>query len=149
MLLKFSQIVNQLYAFIYETNHSKSGLRLPSIVALGRTEKAFFTGLKKFVEHYKPLLKNYGNIKCPCKSCRNVSFVSIKNLSQQIVTLNINGQLTDVDAPPNIIDVDEDDDFIDDKDVVPRDLADSNDEVLTNDDDDDDVAVVYSSEEED
>ena len=35
MLPKFSQIVNQLYAFIYETNHSKSGLGLPSIVALG------------------------------------------------------------------------------------------------------------------
>ncbi|GKF97955.1 hypothetical protein Tco_0293776, partial [Tanacetum coccineum] len=28
-----SQIVNRLYAFIYETNHSKSGLGLPSIVA--------------------------------------------------------------------------------------------------------------------
>ena len=35
MLPKFSQIVNQLYAFIYEMNHSKSGLGLPSIVALG------------------------------------------------------------------------------------------------------------------
>ena len=35
MLPKFSQIVNQLYAFIYETNHSMSGLGLPSIVGLG------------------------------------------------------------------------------------------------------------------
>ncbi|GKF22056.1 zinc finger, PHD-type containing protein, partial [Tanacetum coccineum] len=34
MLPKFSQIVNRLYAFTYETNHSKSGLGLPSIVAL-------------------------------------------------------------------------------------------------------------------
>ncbi|GKG31725.1 hypothetical protein Tco_0426675, partial [Tanacetum coccineum] len=33
MLPKFSQIVNRLYAFIYETNHSKRGLGLPSIVA--------------------------------------------------------------------------------------------------------------------
>nr|GEV79481.1 hypothetical protein [Tanacetum cinerariifolium] len=57
MLPKFSQIVNRLYAFIYETNHSKSGLGLPSIVALvmvidkswtslGKHEKAFYTGLK-------------------------------------------------------------------------------------------------------
>nr|GFB14787.1 hypothetical protein [Tanacetum cinerariifolium] len=34
MLSKLSQIVNRLYAFIYEINHSKSGLGLPSIVAL-------------------------------------------------------------------------------------------------------------------
>ncbi|GJX01402.1 hypothetical protein Tco_0185315 [Tanacetum coccineum] len=64
-------------------------------------------------------------------------------------TLNIDGQSTDVEAPPNIVDVDEDDDFIDDEDDVPYDLADSDDEVLANDDDDNDVAVVYSSEEED
>ncbi|GJV07561.1 pyruvate kinase [Tanacetum coccineum] len=64
-------------------------------------------------------------------------------------TLNIDGQSMDVDAPPDITDVDEDDDFIDDEDVLPRDLADFNDEVLANDDDNDDVAVVYSSEEED
>ncbi|GJT08415.1 hypothetical protein Tco_0842877 [Tanacetum coccineum] len=38
MLPKFSQIVNRLYAFIYETNHSKSGLGLPSIVALVMTQ---------------------------------------------------------------------------------------------------------------
>ncbi|GJT73162.1 transmembrane protein 45B-like protein [Tanacetum coccineum] len=46
--------------------------------------------------------------------------------------------ITDVEAPPDIIDVDEDDDFIDDEDGVPYDLADSDDEVLTNDDDNDD-----------
>ncbi|GJU50630.1 hypothetical protein Tco_1220185 [Tanacetum coccineum] len=40
-------------------------------------------------------------------------------------TLNIDGQSTDVEAPPYITDVDEDDDFIDDEDDVPRDLADS------------------------
>ncbi|GJS25159.1 hypothetical protein Tco_0453791 [Tanacetum coccineum] len=56
-------------------------------------------------------------------------------------TLNIDGQSMDVDAPPYIINVDEDDDFIDDEDVVPHDLADSDDEFLVNDDDDDDVAM--------
>ncbi|GJU93727.1 hypothetical protein Tco_1318483, partial [Tanacetum coccineum] len=35
-------------------------------------------------------------------------------------TLNIDGQSTDVEAPPYITDVDEDDDFIDDEDDVPR-----------------------------
>nr|GEZ43065.1 hypothetical protein [Tanacetum cinerariifolium] len=64
------------------------------------------------------------------------------------LTEGINGQLTDVDSPPDIIDVDKDDDFINGEDVVPRDLVDSNDEVLAN-DDDDNVAIVYSSEEED
>ncbi|GJX39043.1 hypothetical protein Tco_0252346 [Tanacetum coccineum] len=59
-------------------------------------------------------------------------------------TLNIDGQSMDVDAPPDIIDVDEDDDLIDYKDALPHDLADSDDEDLAN-DDDDDVAVVYSS----
>ncbi|GKF27837.1 hypothetical protein Tco_0094179, partial [Tanacetum coccineum] len=63
-------------------------------------------------------------------------------------TLNIDGQSMDVEASPNIIDADENDDFIDDEDDIPHDFADSDDEVLTN-DDDDDVAVVYSSEEED
>ncbi|GJU37993.1 reverse transcriptase domain-containing protein [Tanacetum coccineum] len=78
-----------------KTNHSKSGLRLPSIVALviiidrswtclGRHEKAFYTGLKKFVEHCKLLVNSSGNVKCPCKSCRLVSWVSIKNLSDHI-----------------------------------------------------------------
>ncbi|GKB54183.1 hypothetical protein Tco_0904936, partial [Tanacetum coccineum] len=50
------------------------------------------------------------------------------------VTLNIDGQSMDVDAPPDIIDVDEDDDFIDDEDVLPHDLADSDNEDLANDD---------------
>ncbi|GJV74280.1 hypothetical protein Tco_1494275 [Tanacetum coccineum] len=59
-------------------------------------------------------------------------------------TLHIDGQSTDVDAPPYIIDVDEDDDIIDDEDALPHDLAYSDDEVLVN-VDDDDVAVVYSN----
>ncbi|GJZ22490.1 hypothetical protein Tco_0559529 [Tanacetum coccineum] len=46
------------------------------------------------------------------------------------------------DAPPDIIDVDEDDDIIDDKDVLPYDLADSDDEDLVNVDDGDGVAQV-------
>nr|GFA54371.1 hypothetical protein [Tanacetum cinerariifolium] len=63
MLPKFSQIVNRLYAFIYETNHSKSGLRLPYIVALGKHEKAFYTGLKKFIDDCKPLVDSAENIR--------------------------------------------------------------------------------------
>ncbi|GJT57079.1 hypothetical protein Tco_0992133 [Tanacetum coccineum] len=51
------------------------------------------------------------------------------------------GQSIDVDAPPDIIDVDEDDDIIDDEDVLPHDLADSYDEDLVNVDDDDGVAM--------
>nr|GEW56846.1 hypothetical protein [Tanacetum cinerariifolium] len=54
------------------------------------------------------------------------------------VTLNIDGQLMDVEAPPDIIDVDKDDDFIDDEDGAPHDFVDSDGEVLANDDDDDD-----------
>nr|GEV77204.1 hypothetical protein [Tanacetum cinerariifolium] len=80
MLLKFSQIVNRLYAFIYEMNHSKSGLGLPSIVTLvmvidkswtclGRHEKAFFTGLKKFVKHCKPDISETSNE--PTQAIRN------------------------------------------------------------------------------
>ncbi|GKA31390.1 hypothetical protein Tco_0717695 [Tanacetum coccineum] len=59
-------------------------------------------------------------------------------------TLNINGQSTKVDAPPYIINVDDDDDFIDDEDDVPHDLANSDDEVLANADDDQVATVVYS-----
>ncbi|GKB76075.1 hypothetical protein Tco_0942970 [Tanacetum coccineum] len=47
----------------------------------------------------------------------------------------------DVDAPLDIIDVDEDDDIIDDEDALPHDLADSDDEDLVNVDDDDGVAM--------
>nr|GEV82624.1 hypothetical protein [Tanacetum cinerariifolium] len=45
----------------------------------------------------------------------------------------LNGQSTEVDAPPDIIDVvDEDDAIIDDEDALPHDLADSDDEDLIN-----------------
>ncbi|GKA02735.1 putative ribonuclease H-like domain-containing protein [Tanacetum coccineum] len=64
-------------------------------------------------------------------------------------TLHIDGQSTEVDAPPDIIDVvDQDDDITDDEDALPHDLADSDDEDLIN-VDDDGVDKVYSSEEED
>ncbi|GJU22215.1 hypothetical protein Tco_1155557 [Tanacetum coccineum] len=56
-------------------------------------------------------------------------------------TLNIDGQSIDVDAPPDIIDVDEDDGLIDDENNLPHDLADFDDEDLAN-DDDDDVAIM-------
>nr|GEZ69261.1 hypothetical protein [Tanacetum cinerariifolium] len=47
----------------------------------------------------------------------------------EIVALHIDGQSIDVDAPPDIIDVvDEDDDIIDEEDPIPYDLADSDDE---------------------
>ncbi|GJV70111.1 reverse transcriptase domain-containing protein [Tanacetum coccineum] len=64
-------------------------------------------------------------------------------------TLHIDGQSTEVDALPDIIDLNEDDDILDDEDTLPYDLADSDDEDLVNVDDDDGVNVVYSSEEED
>nr|GFA45811.1 hypothetical protein [Tanacetum cinerariifolium] len=63
-------------------------------------------------------------------------------------TLHIDGQSTEVDALPDIIDLDEDDDISDAEDAIPRDLADSDDEDLVN-VDDDGVEVVYSSKEKD
>ncbi|GKB32731.1 hypothetical protein Tco_0872132, partial [Tanacetum coccineum] len=96
-----------------------------SWTSLEKHEKAFYTGLKKFVDDCKPLVDRARNVRCPCKSI-------------------------DVDAPPDIIDVvDEDDDIIDEEDPIPHDLADSDDEDLVNLDIDDGVNVVYSSEEED
>ncbi|GJW10260.1 hypothetical protein Tco_1576087, partial [Tanacetum coccineum] len=70
-------------------------------------------------------------------------FTSLDDLD--FTTLNIDGQSMDVDALPDIINVDEDDDLIDDEDVLPYDLEDSDDEDLVN----DDVVAVHSSEEED
>ncbi|GJT41273.1 reverse transcriptase domain-containing protein [Tanacetum coccineum] len=64
----------------------------------------------------------------------------------EIAALHIDGQSIDVDAPPDIIDVvDEDDDIIDEEDPIPHDLADSDDEDLVNLDIDDGVNVVYSN----
>ncbi|GKA06811.1 hypothetical protein Tco_0686035 [Tanacetum coccineum] len=52
-------------------------------------------------------------------------------------TLHIDGQSTEVDAPPDIIDVvDQDDDITDDEDALHHDLADSDNEDLINVDDD-------------
>ncbi|GJS43635.1 retrotransposon gag domain, retroviral aspartyl protease [Tanacetum coccineum] len=105
------------------TNHSKSGLGLPSIVALvmvidkswtslGKHEKAFYTGLKKFVDDCKPLVDSAGNIRCPCKSCRLVLWVSIKHLSDHISKYGFDpsyktwihhGEL-DLPLPPPVID---------------------------------------------
>ncbi|GJS57489.1 hypothetical protein Tco_0652273 [Tanacetum coccineum] len=124
MLPKLSQIVNRLYAFIYETNHSKSGLGLPSIVALvmviddkswtllERHERAFYIGLEKFVDHCKPLVNSAGKIRCPCKSCRTILWVSIKHLSDHIMRHGFDlGYKTwvhhgepDLPPPPPVID---------------------------------------------
>ncbi|GKC54027.1 zinc finger, CCHC-type containing protein [Tanacetum coccineum] len=53
------------------------------------------------------------------------------------IDLHIDGESTEVDAPPDIIDVPgEDDDISDDEDPLPHDLADSDDEDLINVDDD-------------
>ncbi|GKE19066.1 zinc finger, CCHC-type containing protein [Tanacetum coccineum] len=84
MLPNFFQIVNQLYAFIYETKHSKSGLGLPSIVALvmtidkswttisNRNSEEFLDGLFAFIKHCKPLLHPITQkIHCPCSRCCN------------------------------------------------------------------------------
>nr|GFA07922.1 hypothetical protein [Tanacetum cinerariifolium] len=58
-----------------------------------------------------------------------VNGVSLNDL--EIAVLHIDGQSIDVDAPPDIIDVvDEDDDIIDEEDPIPHDLADSDDEDL-------------------
>ncbi|GJY80698.1 hypothetical protein Tco_0493449 [Tanacetum coccineum] len=55
-----------------------------SWTCLWRSEKAFYTGLKAFVEHYRSLVNSFGNVKCLCKSCRNVPLVAIDNLSRHI-----------------------------------------------------------------
>ncbi|GKB73626.1 hypothetical protein Tco_0935038 [Tanacetum coccineum] len=61
----------------------------------------------------------------------------------EIAALHIDGQSIDVDAPPDIIDVvDEDDDIIDEEDPIPNDLADFDDEDLVNLDIDDGVNVM-------
>ncbi|GJV72225.1 retrotransposon gag domain, retroviral aspartyl protease [Tanacetum coccineum] len=79
---------------------------------LGRHEKAFYTGLKKFVEDCKPLVDSVGNIKCPCKSCRLVLWVSIENLSRHITNYGfdpsyktwIHHDEPDLPPPPPVID---------------------------------------------
>ncbi|GJW77880.1 reverse transcriptase domain-containing protein, partial [Tanacetum coccineum] len=61
----------------------------------------------------------------------------------EIAALHIDGQSIDVDAPPDIIDVvDEDDYNIDEEDLIPNDLVDFNDEELVNLDIDNGVNVM-------
>ncbi|GKF14853.1 hypothetical protein Tco_0056315 [Tanacetum coccineum] len=75
-------------------------------------EKAFYTGLMKFVDDCKPLVNSAGNIRCPCKSCRLVLWVSIKHLSDHITRYGWNpGYKTwvhhgepDLPPPPPVID---------------------------------------------
>ncbi|GKF17231.1 hypothetical protein Tco_0062149, partial [Tanacetum coccineum] len=60
----------------------------------------------------------------------------------EIAALHIDGQSIDVDAPPDIIDVvDEDDDIIDEEDPIPQDLADYDNEDLVNLDIDHDMSA--------
>nr|GEW42235.1 hypothetical protein [Tanacetum cinerariifolium] len=58
--------------------------------------------------------------------------------------LNIDDQSIEVKAPPDIIVVDNNDDFIDDKDGIPCDLAYLSYEVLANDDDDDEMSAAVA-----
>nr|GEY98570.1 hypothetical protein [Tanacetum cinerariifolium] len=65
----------------------------------------------------------------------------IENPSE-ITALHIDGQSIDVDAPPDIIDVvDEDDDNIDEEDPITHDFTDSDDEDLINIDIDDEMSA--------
>nr|GEX75420.1 hypothetical protein [Tanacetum cinerariifolium] len=52
---------------------------------LGRHEREFYIGLEKFINHCKPLMSSVGKIRCPCKSCRTILWVSIKHLSDHIM----------------------------------------------------------------
>ncbi|GJX06632.1 hypothetical protein Tco_0194564 [Tanacetum coccineum] len=63
----------------------------------------------------------------------------------EITALRIDGQSIDVDTPPDIIDVvDEDDDIIDEEYPIPHDLADSDDKDLVNLDIDDGVNIMLA-----
>nr|GEV21995.1 hypothetical protein [Tanacetum cinerariifolium] len=55
--------------------------------------------------------------------CQLEKILAFSLNDSDFATLNIDGQSMDVNAPPDIIDVDEDDDFIDDEVVVLYDLA--------------------------
>nr|GFA56736.1 hypothetical protein [Tanacetum cinerariifolium] len=79
---------------------------------LGKHEKTFYTGLKKFVDDCKPLVDSSGNIRCPCKSCRLVLWVSIKHLSDHILKYEFDPSYktwihhgeADLPPPPPVID---------------------------------------------
>ncbi|GKD02284.1 retrotransposon gag domain, retroviral aspartyl protease, partial [Tanacetum coccineum] len=79
---------------------------------LERHEKAFYTGLTKFVDDCKPLVNSASNIKCPCKPCRTVLWVSIKNLPKHITRYRwdpgyktwVHHGEPDLPPPPSVID---------------------------------------------
>ncbi|GKD65986.1 hypothetical protein Tco_1308094 [Tanacetum coccineum] len=108
MLPNFFQIVNQLYAFIYETKHSKSGLGLPSIVALvmtidkswttisNRNSDAFLDGLFEFIAHY--VAESDQDVIHGSNSSDVALSVGLTVLES--TDLSINAQSTEVDAPP-------------------------------------------------
>nr|GEZ08869.1 hypothetical protein [Tanacetum cinerariifolium] len=83
-----------------------------SWTSLGKHEKAFYTGLKKFVDDCKSLVDSARNIKCPCKSCRLVLWVSIKHLSDHILKYGFDPSYktwiyhgeADLPPPPPVID---------------------------------------------
>nr|GEX02971.1 hypothetical protein [Tanacetum cinerariifolium] len=75
-------------------------------------EKAFYTGLTKFIKDCTSLVNIAGNINCPCKSCRTILWVSIENLPKRITRYGWDpGHKTlvhhielDLPPPPPIID---------------------------------------------
>nr|GEW19473.1 hypothetical protein [Tanacetum cinerariifolium] len=79
---------------------------------LERHDKAFYTVLMKFVDDCKPLVNSAGNIKCPCKSCRTVLWVSIENLPKHITRYGwdpsykswVHHGEPDLPPPPPVID---------------------------------------------
>ncbi|GJR51079.1 hypothetical protein Tco_1401600 [Tanacetum coccineum] len=83
-----------------------------SWTSLGKHEKAFYTGLKKFIDDCKPLVDSAGNIRCPCKSCRLVLWVSIKHLSDHTLKYGFDPSYKtwihhgepDLPSPPPVID---------------------------------------------
>nr|GEU55718.1 leucine-rich repeat-containing protein [Tanacetum cinerariifolium] len=83
-----------------------------SWTSLGKHEKIFYTGIKKFVDDCKPLVDSVGNIRCPCKSCHLVLWVSIKYLSDHISKYGFDPSYktwihhgeSDLPPPPSVID---------------------------------------------
>ncbi|GJY53931.1 retrotransposon gag domain, retroviral aspartyl protease [Tanacetum coccineum] len=79
---------------------------------LERHEKAFYTSLTKFVDDCKPLVNSVVNIKCPCKSCQTVLWVSIENLPKHITRYGwdpgyktwVHHGEPDLPLPPSVID---------------------------------------------
>ncbi|GKD53445.1 reverse transcriptase domain-containing protein [Tanacetum coccineum] len=151
-----SYVVNGVMFVVYSRDErrttQKKGICSPS----EKDEEMYYGQLEKILEFsymsFKVVLFRVKWFDTSNEGRKVKHFVIRNNMTQ--IWAN-DGQSMDVAAPPDIIDVDKDDDIIDDEDALPRDLADSYDEDLINvdddddDDDDDDVAVVYSSEEED